>query len=193
MLPAIPTWETAKLAVAPYLMWIKLAIIAAVVLTLYSCGFKAGSAATEAKWQSAAKDQAAAFQRTLTDSIATERRVAQTNQETSRELQTQIIRIQAERDRLRSLPARVVRVYVPAAGPAGVPAAAGADGRRDGAASAPAQLPGPLGPDIGRSLYTIVDDSDAREAELAARLVACQEAYRTAVDSTRPQEGAHDR
>lgn len=114
--------------------------------------------------------------------LETERAAAAKTQEISRGLQTDLTAIRAERDRLRDLPPRVVRVRVPV--PAAVarphPAAAGGSGS---AAAGTLAIAGPDGPpagldrDIGADLYRIVDDADQREAELAAQVIRLQQAY----------------
>lgn len=165
----IPTWDAARLAIAPWLMWIKIAFLAAI----FAGGYYVGHRMSEAKWQHAATEQADAFQKALLDNLAVERAAAAANQETSNALQEELAQIRTERDRLRARPVRTVRLCTtPAAD--GVPAAAAPAGGRDGAAPAPFASSGAAGPDIGRGLYDLADDGDEREADLDARLIACQ-------------------
>ena len=169
----IPTWDAVRLAAAPYLVWIKIGIVVLIVTVVFGAGFRMGSGLTEAKWQHAATEQADAFQKALLDNLAVERAAAAANQETSNALQEELAQIRTERDRLRARPVRTVRLCpTPAAD--GVPAAAASAGGRDGAAPAPFASSGPTGPDIGRGLYDLADDGDEREADLDARLIACQ-------------------
>ncbi len=113
--------------------------------------------------------------------IDLQRKGAEQANKVSHGLQTDLATIRADRDRLRDLPARVVRVYVPVAPRVGHgPAAAGRPGP---AAAAPVELAGEarsgdgLGRDIGTDLYRIVDDADQREAELGAQVTRLQQSY----------------
>jgi hypothetical protein len=89
-------------------------------------------------------------------------------QEASDAYQTDLAAIRAERDRLRALPARAVRLCVEP-DPSGMLAGDGAGGST-AAATATAQLALAAGPDIGGGLYGLADDGDARELELGAQL-----------------------
>lgn len=162
---------------APYAALLKVAALAIVAAAIFGAGWKAGAGLTEARWQRERAKQAAEYQSALTRAREAERAAYAKSQEVSRGLQNDLAAIRAERDRLRDRPARVVRLCPdtdPAAGR--MPAAPGAAGRRDAAAPAAAENAGAPGRDIGGPLYELVDDGDEREAELARRLVACQDA-----------------
>lgn len=122
---------------------------------------------------------------TAADTLNRERKASAATQEVSRGLQTDLDAIRAERDRLRDLPPRVVRVRIPV--PAAVAPADPAVAARSGsAATGTLAVAGPTGPadgldrDIGGPLYAIADDSDAREATLAAQVRRLQEVYEVA-------------
>lgn len=176
----IPTVAAAEAALAPYLLWLRLAAIALMVALIFGAGWRAGSRLTEYRWQRAAAKQAADYQASLAQAREAEKRSYAQRDEVSNALQRDLATIRADRDRLRALPARVVRVYVPAARPASLPA----DGRpapgRDGTIAGTAPPAGTPGPDIGRGLYDLVDDGDSREAELRARMDACRTGWATA-------------
>jgi Sec-independent protein translocase protein TatA len=174
-MPSIPTVDAARLALAPYLLWLKLAAVLLIVALIFGAGWKAGAGLTEGRWQRAAAKQAADYQATLARAREAERASYAKSNEVSRGLQQDLAAIRAERDRLRNQPVRTVRLYVPAAGPACLPSDRPAAGGRDGATAAAAAPASAAGPDIGRGLYDLTDDGDAREAELAARLTRCQE------------------
>lgn len=174
----IPTVAAAQLALQPYLLWIKLAVYAAIVATIFGAGWKTGSSLTTARWEHAAAKQAADYQESLKRAIASERASYAQRDEVSRDLQKDLAAVQAERDRLRRQSARVVRVYVPA--PAGSVPADGGTAPRHGGAPGPAEPTATAGPDIGRDLYDLADDGDAREAELRARVNRCVEGWAAA-------------
>jgi hypothetical protein len=112
-----------------------------------------------------------------------ERAIVAATQEVSRGLQTDLTEIRAERDRLRDIPPRVVRVRVPGPAPS---ASATVASRSGSAATGTLEVEGEGGSaagldwDIGPFLYRLADDSDQREAELAAQVRRLQEAYSVA-------------
>ncbi len=133
-----------------------------------------------------------ALEQAVRDAAATldhERKAAAKAQEISRGYQTDLADIRADRDRLRDLPPRVVRVLVPARAPASAGSAtAGGSG---GTPATAIELEGEAGSgtgqgwDIGPGLYRIVDDADQREAELGAQVTRLQEAYAVAEQACR--------
>lgn len=171
----LPTLDAAKLAIAPYTLALKIGAAVLMAALIFVGGWKAGSALIAGRWQRAAAKQAADYQSSLARARETERASYAKSQEVSRGLQNDLAAIRVERDRLRNQPVRTVRVYVPAASPAGLSAASPAAGGRHGAPAAAAEPSATIGPDIGRGLFDLVDDGDAREAELAARLTRCQD------------------
>jgi hypothetical protein len=173
----IPAVDAARLALAPYLLWIKLSSWLLVFALIFGAGWKAGASLTQLRWQRAAEKQAADYRFSLALAREAERASYAKRDEVSNALQKDLAATRAERDRLRALPARTVRVYVPAASATSLPAVAGTTAGRPGATAGTAAPAATLGPDIGRSLYAIVDDGDEREAELRARLTACRDGW----------------
>jgi hypothetical protein len=176
----LPTVDAARLALAPYLLWVKLAALALIVALIFGVGWKAGASLTESRWLRAAAKQAADYQSSLAHAREAERASYAKRDGVSNALQKDLAAVTAERDRLRGLPARIVRVYVPAAPAASMSANGGAAAGHSGAPAGTPALAGPPGPDIGRGLYDLADDSDAREAELGARLSRCVEGWTSA-------------
>lgn len=171
----IPTPAVLQAALAPYLLYIKAAAWLLVVAAIFGAGCKVGAGFTERRWQAAQAAQAREYQSAVERARAAERASWAKRDEVSTNVQAELEAVRAERDRLRRLPARVVRVQVPAADPGRVPGASPAAPGSDGAAAGAAAPAGPAFVDIGRGLYDLADDGDAREAELAARLTACQQ------------------
>lgn len=122
--------------------------------------------------------------------LQTERDAARKTNEVSRGLQNDLTTIRAERDRLRSLPPRVVRVRIPVAA-AVASADPAAPGRPGCSAAGTVALAGEarsgagVDRDIGPELYAIADDADTREAELGAYIRRLQQAYAVAQETCR--------
>ena len=162
--------------------WLTLRFAATFVIALglFAVGWKAGATLTEARWQRVQVKAEREHTTALARAREAERASYAKAVETSRAYQTSLAAIRAERDRLRDLPPRVVRVYVPAK-PASVPAPGAAAGGPGSAAAAAVELAGEAGSgarfsrDIGPTLYGIVDDSDEREAALAEQVRKLQE------------------
>ena len=140
-------------------------------------------------WRDAALREPA-LKESLADAQATielQNMGAERAKEVSRAYQADLTAIRAERDRLRALPPRVVRVYVP--GPAIAVPSPVAGGRPRAIAPGAVALTGQAGQgprlsrDIGPELYGIVDDCDTREAELARQVTGLQQAYGVAVEA----------
>jgi hypothetical protein len=168
--------DSARLIVGAVIFGIVLAILLAV-------GNKV------ADWRNAAL-RVPGLEQSLTDAKATidlQRIGAEQAKRVSHAFQIDLTAIRAERDRLRDLPPRVVRVYVP--GPAIAVPSPVAVGRPRATRPGPVELTGEAGQgprlsrDIGADLYGIVDDSDAREASLASQVTRLQQAYAVATEA----------
>lgn len=119
-------------------------------------------------------------------SLKTEREAAKQTREVSSALQTDLNTIRADRDRLRDLPPRIVRVRVPVPAAAVEGARPAAAGQSGSTAAGTLALEGAGGRgtgldwDLGPFLYRLADDGDERESELAAQVRRLQEAYAVA-------------
>lgn len=94
----------------PYLVWIEVGIVAILAVALFGGGWKAGAGLTESRWQRAAAKAEAQHTASLASARVAERASYVKNQEVSRGYQSKLAQITADRDRLRDMPARVVRV-----------------------------------------------------------------------------------
>ncbi len=167
----IPSFDVAQAALAPYLMWVKIGLFALVVAAAGLFAWRVNAWHHGYLERDAAVAQEKATRAQAAQTLAQLQTRFDNAQKASQEFQNDVSKIRAERDRLRNLPARTVRVCV--AGPA-VQAAGPGPRRSDGAAPGPTPQPATAGPDIGRDLYGIADDADQREAELAAQIVKLQ-------------------
>lgn len=173
-------------AIEPYLIWARLIAVAIGALAIAGLIWWGASSFNHMRDQAARVPALEQAVKAANATVITERKSVAKAQKVSNDLQTDLTTIRAERDRLRTLPARVVRVYVPTRPPLAGSAAAGGSGAATPAGVAlasPTGFPAGLSGDIGRDLYGIVDDADAREATLGAQVRRLQEAYAVAVEA----------
>lgn len=166
----IPTVAAAEAAVAPYLLWLKLAVVAAVVALIFGTGWKAGASLTESRWQRAAAKQAADYRTSVARAREAERASYAHSQEASRVYQQNLVALdQSYRDALGRIGAvRVCHGAPPAIGLSTArPAAGGPHGAhvRADLSAAPRVDPDR---DIAPELVTLARDADHCRQQLTA-------------------------
>lgn len=166
----IPTVDAARLALAPYLLWVKLAVMAIVMALIFGAGWKVGAGLTESRWLRAAAKQAADYQSSLARAREAERASYAKSQEVSRGYQQKLAALEVD---YRAALGRIgpVRVRNCPAVAGGLPATRPAPGRPD-AAHDRADLPAAAGSDpdrdIGPELVTLARDADHCREQLTA-------------------------
>ena len=166
----IPTVDAARLALMPYLLWIKLAAVLLVVLAIFGAGWKVGAGLTETRWQSAQASQAREYQSALAHAREAERASYTRSQEVSRDYQSKLAALEGRyADAARSI--GPVRVCVAAAAPAHVPAVSAPASRphaADDRPDVPRAPAGDPGRDVGPELIALVRDADVCRERLPA-------------------------
>ena len=192
----IPTVAAAQLALQPYLLWIKLAVYAAIVAAIFGAGWKTGSSLTTARWEHAAAKQAADYQSSLKAAREAERASYAKAQQISRGYQDEIDRLRSQpivrtpvrlcRDATNS--SRVSATGPTTGGPGPAAPAGGVVSSTDG--TDPSVRPGPdIGPAL-RGLARRADEVSAQGRGIQAH-DALKIAGRRSVTSTAPPLTTH--
>jgi hypothetical protein len=166
----IPTVDAARLALAPYLLWVKLAVVLLMLALIFGAGWKAGASLTEGRWQRAAAKQAADYQSSVARAREAERASYAKSQEVSRGYQQKLAALDADyRAALGRIGPVRVRNCPTVAG--GLPATGAAASRPTGAndrADIPATAGSDPSRDIGPDLVTLARDADHCREQLTA-------------------------
>lgn len=164
----IPTVDAARLALAPYLLYIKIGIFVAIVAVIFGAGWKVGASLTESRWQAAAAKQAQDYRDNLARAREAERTSYDKAQAASNDYQQKLTDLEGK---YRAALGRLgpVRVRVGPASAGGLPATGAAPGGSDAARDG-ADVPGAAGsdPDIGPDLVTLARDADKCREQLTA-------------------------
>ena len=164
----IPTVAAAQLALQPYLLWIKLAVYAAIVAAIFGAGWKTGSSLTTARWEHAAAKQAADYQSSLKAAREAEIASYEKSQVISNDYQAKLTDLEYK---YRAALGRIgpVRVRVGSSTAGGLPKTGTTPGGPD-AAHDGTDVPGAAGSDtdIGPDLVTLARDADKCREQLTA-------------------------